>query len=154
MARTEDFKTPLARLAFANSLFKPQENKSGKKSWTCSLLFEKGSDIKPLVKAVEDAAVAEWGEKAKNLLKEGLIKNPILDGDGKQGKNKSTGETHKGFANAWFIRPTSGEDYRPKLFDKKVLPITSQDQLYSGAHVYAVVNAFTWENSEQGKGWG
>ena len=33
-----------------------------------------------------------------------------------------------------------------------LLPITSKEELYSGCFGYAVVNAFTWENKENGKG--
>lgn len=152
MARSKDVKTPLARIAFANNLFTPQESKSGRKQWGCSLLFPKGSDIKVLQDAAVDAAVQEWGDKAIAMIKDGLIKSPFLDGDGKQGKNKKTGEPHAGFPGNVFIRVVSGEEYRPKLVNKRVLPITDKDELYSGCYVYAVVNAFTWENDEQGKG--
>lgn len=152
MARSEDRKTPLARLAFANGLFKLRENDTGRKSWTCVLLFPKSVDISALQQMAVAAAVEEWGDKAKQMIKDGLIKNPFLDGDGKQGKSKKTGEPHPGFPGHTFLRCTSGEDFRPKLVDQKVLPITSADELYSGCWVYAVVNAFTWENKENGKG--
>jgi hypothetical protein len=152
MARSEDLKTPLARLAFANGLFELQTTQSGKKQWNCSLLFPKTADISTLQQLAVDAAVEEWGDKAKQMIKDGIIKSPFLDGDGKQGKSKKTGEPHEGFPGSTFIRCTSGEDYRPKLVNQKVLPITSKDELYSGCFVFAVVNAFTWENKENGKG--
>jgi hypothetical protein len=152
MARSEDLKTPLARLAFANGLFELQTTQSGKKQWNCSLLFPKTADISTLQQLAVDAAVEEWGDKAKQMIKDGIIKSPFLDGDGKQGKSKKTGEPHEGFPAHTFIRCTSGEDYRPKLVNQKVLPITSKDELYSGCFVFAVVNAFTWENKENGKG--
>ncbi len=152
MARSEDLKTPLARLAFTNTLFKPQERDNGKKQWGCSLLFPKGSDISALQNAALEAAKLEWGDKAIQMFKDGLIHNPFLDGDGKQGKNKQTGESHAGFPGTTFIRVISGEEYRPKLFNRQLLPITEQSQLYSGCYGYAVINAFTWENKEKGKG--
>ena len=152
MARSEDVKTPLARVAFANALFKPQDRDNGKKQYGCSLLWEKGSDLKALETIALQAATEEWGEKAISMLKDGLIKSPFLDGDSKQGKNKSTGESHPGFPGTRFIRVISGEGYPPKLFDQKKQPILSPDELYSGCYVYAVVNAFTWENKENGKG--
>jgi hypothetical protein len=152
MARSADIKTPLARLAFANGLFEAQPKQSGGKHWTCSLLFPKTVDIGALKTAAVDAAVEEWGDKAKQMIADGLIKNPFLDGDGPQGKSKKTGEPHNGFPGNVFIRCTSGEDYRPKLVNQKVLPITSKEELKSGDYVYAVVNAFTWENKENGKG--
>lgn len=153
MARATDVKTPLATIAFSNSLFEPQvDEKSGKKSWTASLLWPKDVDLTALKQNAFEAAEAEWPGKAAAWIKDGTIKSPFLDGDGKQGRSKKTGEPHAGFPGKTFIRVKSGEDYRPKLVNKKVLPITSKDELLSGSKVYAVVNAFTWENSEQGKG--
>lgn len=152
MERSEDVKTPLARLAFANGLFEPQEDDKGKKKWTATLLFPKSVDLKPLVAVVLEAATKEWGDKAKDMLKNELIKSPFLDGDGKQGMSKKTGERHAGYEGRTFIRVQSGFEYRPKLVDRQVLPITSKDVLYSGCYGYAVVNAFTWENKENGKG--
>lgn len=152
MARSSDIKTPLARLAFAQGLFELQTRQSGGKHWTCSLLFPKSVDITALKNAAVEAAVEEWGEKAKEMIAGGLIKSPFLDGDGPQGKSKKTGEPHNGFPGHVFIRCTSGEDYRPKLVNQKVLPITEKSEMYSGCFVYAVVNAFTWENKENGKG--
>lgn len=145
MARSEDVKTPLARLAFTDSLFTPQEDDSGNKSWNCSLLFPKSVDLSVLHSAALKAATEEWGDKATQMLKEGIIKNPFLDGDGPQGKSKETGDPHAGFPGHTFLRVKSGAEYRPKLVNRKVLPITSRDELYSGCYGYAVVHAFTWD---------
>lgn len=153
MARSADFKTPIQmRLAFAKGLFELQTTQRGTKQWNCTLLAPKGVDRSVFEKAALDAATEEWGDKAVQMLKDGLIKSPFLDGDGAQGKSKKTGEPHPGFPGHWFIRCTSGEDYRPKLVNQKVLPITSKDELYSGCYVFAVLNAFTWINDQQGKG--
>lgn len=152
MARSEDVKTGLCRFAFTDGLFKLVENDKGKKSWQATLLFAKSENISALHAAALKAAKEEWGDKAEAWIKDGTIKNPFLDGDGKQGKSKKTGEPHAGFPGHTFIRVQSGEDFRPKLVDRKVLPIASKEDFYSGCYGYAVVNAFTWENKENGKG--
>lgn len=152
MARSEDLKTPLARLAFTQSLFKPQERDNSKKQFGCTLLFPKSEDLSALQNAALKAATEEWGNKAVQWIKDGIIHSPFLDGDGPQGSNKKTGERHAGFAGHRFIRVISGEAYPPKLFNKAVRPISSQEELYSGCYGFAVVNAFTWENKEKGKG--
>lgn len=152
MARSENIKTPLARLAFSNSLFKMQTTQSGKLQWGATLLFPKTADITPIRKLAEEAAVAEWGDKVKALIAAGTLHNPFLDGDGPQGKSKKTGAPHEGFPGHWFIRCISGESYRPKLVNQQLLPIVSEEELYSGCYVYAVINAFTWENVQKGKG--
>ncbi|MGE0211803.1 MAG: ssDNA-binding protein [Parvibaculaceae bacterium] len=152
MARAPDIKTPLCRVAFTQGLWELQTTDRGGKQWSCSLLFPKGTNIAALHENALAAAVEEWGDKAAQMIKDKLIHSPFLDGDGPQGKSKKTGEPHAGFPGNTFIRVISGEDYRPKLVNQKVLPITSKDELYSGCYGYAVVNAFTWENKEKGKG--
>ncbi len=152
-SRSENTKTPKARFAFTRDLFKPVLSETtGKKQWRVTLLFPKGADLSVLQQVAVDAAVAEWGDKAKQMIADKLIHNPFLDGDGPQGKSKKTGETHPGFAGTTFIRCISGEEFRPKLVDRNVLPITGEDGLKSGDYGFAVVNAFTWENKEKGKG--
>lgn len=152
MARSEDVKVPLARLAFTDGLWELQVDDKGSKSWQVTLLWPKSVDLKALHAAALAAAKEEWGDKAEGWIKDGTIKNPFLDGDGKQGKSKKTGEPHEGFPGNTFVRCKSGEKYRPKLVDKNVLPITEHDGCYSGCYGYAVVNAYTWDNKEQGKG--
>ena len=150
--RSQDVKTPLARLAFSRGLFKLQDNGFGKEQWTAALLFPKSADISVLENAAMEAATAAWGDKAAQMIKDGLIKSPFLDGDGPQGKSKQSGEPHAGFAGHRFIRVMSGAEYRPQLFDQKVHPTDDPALLYSGCYVYAVVNAFTWKNDMNGKG--
>ena len=155
MARSEDLSTQklglLARFAFTQGLFKLQETQGGRKQWNVTMLFPKTADLAPLQELAMGAAVEEWGEKARTMIADGLIKTPFLDGDGKQGKSKKTGEPHAGFPGHVFIRCTSGEDYRPKVLTPKLLPADQAD-FKSGDYGYAVINAFTWENKENGKG--
>lgn len=163
MARTENVKTPLARIAFADNLFKAQKRDNGKEQYSATLLFPKGAPVIckgagaagrliSLEDLVNEAAVAEWGDKAIGMIKDGLIKTPFLDGDGTQGKNKSTGVPHKGFPGTVFVRVISGTDFPPKLITKAAQLGATKEDIYSGAYVYAVINAFTWENKEKGKG--
>jgi hypothetical protein len=152
MARSEDAKTPLAIVSFTRDLFEARERDNGSKGYGCTLLFPKTTDISALQNLALAAAVDEWGAKAKDMIKNEVIKSPFLDGDGKQGINKKTGERNKGYAGHTFIRCTSGADYKPKVFDKRRNPVMEMEGCPSGSHVYAVVNAYTWENEKNGKG--
>lgn len=153
MARSEDFKTPsLVRLSFTDGLFEVKTDDWGKKYWGCTLLIPKSDPLAVYEKAALEAAVAEWGDKAKQMFKDGLIHNPFLDGDGPQGKSKTTGEPHAGYPGNRFLRVKSGEEYRPTLIDRQKLPITEKAKLYSGCYAYAVLHCFTWENDKKGKG--
>lgn len=151
--RSEDIKTPLARLAFP-FLLKPQERvrDDGEKflEYSCTLLFNKGDNLSALEQAAFGACKAKWGDKAEDMIKKGLIKTPFLDGDGKQGLNTKTGETRAGFAGTRFIRAASRN--KVTLVDRKRLPITEADEIYPGCYVYAIVSAYTWENAKGGKG--
>lgn len=151
--RGPNVKTPLARLAYAQQLFEPKAKKnSTTKQFGCTLLIPKTADLTALKNEVVAVAVADWGEKAKDLLASGLIKSPFLDGDGKQGLNKDGGRK-AGHEGHFFIRTIAGEKYPPQLVSKDPkIRITSEAQLYSGCYVYAVVNAFTYDHPENGKG--
>lgn len=158
MARSEDIKTPLARFAFTGDLFKPRTSDSGRQTYGCTLLFPKGTDISALQNAALKACIDEWGDKAKQWIKDEVIKSPFLDGDGKQAIVKKTGERLTGFAGHTFLRVSSGPEYPPRLFDAKVVPIARSSEkdddcpLYSGVYGYAVINAYTWEHPQNGKG--
>lgn len=152
MATSEDFLAPEARIAFAQDLFKAKDN-NGKMQFQATLLYPKTGDMKWLVDAVVALAVEEWGDKARQMLKDDLIKVPVLDGDGKQGMNKTTGERYEGFAGHNFIRVQSGADYPPLIVDQRLVPIVSaKGGLKSGDYGNPVVRLFTWENKENGKG--
>lgn len=152
MARSEDIRAPEAIIAYAHNLFEPQERDNGKKQFGCSLLWPKGTSLAALEKLAVETAVAEWGDKAIQWIKDEVIKSPFLDGDGKQAVSKKTGERHAGFAGHRFIRVISGEDFKPKVFDRKRNPVFEKGEVPSGSRGFPVVNAFTWENKENGKG--
>jgi hypothetical protein len=152
MARSQDIKTPLGIISFSADLFKPRDRDNGTKSFGCTILFDKTADLAELQNLALSAAQAEWGDKAAQWIKDGLVKSPFLDGDGKQGLSKKTGERHPGYAGRTFIRCTSGENFKPKVFDKQRNPVMDADGAKSGSQVFAVVNAYTWDNATNGKG--
>lgn len=157
MARSKDIKTDLVRLAFAQNLIVPIKRMKGpegkqteKECWETNLLIPKTSVIKPYTEAVLEAADGEWTGKAAQWLKDGLIKSPILDGDGPQALSKKTGERHVGFAGHWFIRLSTTQ--KPVIVGKDPRFPATKDEVYSGAWVYAVINAYTWADPKNGKG--
>lgn len=153
MARSRDIKAPLARASYTKYLFTPRKDDKGFEYFETTLIFDAGTDLSEVKAIAFEAAKEAWGDKAEGLIASGMIKNPILDGDGKQARNKTTGELHPGMGpGKKFIRAKSGKDYPPYKVDRRLQPITSETVLYSGCYVFPVINAFTWENKEQGKG--
>jgi hypothetical protein len=151
--RSAEMKTPLARLSFPN-LLKPQVDKdeagNTSEKYNCVLLFPKSTDISALKKAVAEVATQKWGDKAQQWIKDGLIKHPFLDGDGSQGIHKKSGERHEGYAGCTFIRCST--TIKPKVVDRKVQPVVSDEEIYPGCYVYAVVSCYVWENDKNGRG--
>lgn len=148
---SEEIRTPIARLSFP-ALFKPKESKDGKKKYGCTLLFKKPGNLDNLYAIANAAAVAEWGEKAKDMIKNGVIKSPFLDGDGPQGMSKKNGTRYPGYEGHLFIRLSSGEDRPPHIVGPNPAIPAKAEEVYAGCYVYAIIKAYTWENPQNGRG--
>jgi len=152
MERSSDFKTPLCRVSFAGSLFKPRaQQEGGVEKYGCTLIFDKSCDRSALDAAVKSVLIAQWGDKGIDRAKAGLIKSPFLDGAGKEARNKKTGEIHPGFGpDVFFLRVQSLR--QPVLrYRSEHIPAT-EEEIYSGCYGKAVLNAFAWNNPQNGDG--
>lgn len=156
LARSPDVKTPLARLSYPN-LKKPQTKEDGSLQYNFTLLFPKNSDLTgtmpggkkvDLRQLVADLAEEAWPGKSVQMIKDGLIKNPFLDGDGPQGMNKKKGVRNDGYAGTTFIRCGSGGDYPIKVYGKNA-QLADPADAYAGCYVYAVINAYAWTSQKQ-----
>jgi hypothetical protein len=149
MERSQDFKTPLCRLAYAGSLFKPRaQNEHDTPKYGCTLIFQKSVDRKPLEDALRHVIVTQWGDKGLERAKAGLIKIPFLDGNGKEARNKKTGEISAGFGpDVFFIRVQSTR--APLVRWKSENLPASEDEVYSGCYGKAVLNAFAWTKPDR-----
>jgi hypothetical protein len=152
MERSPDFKTPLCRVSFASTLFTPRaQQEGGTLKYGCTLIFDKTVDRSALDAAVKNVLIAQWGDKGLERAKAGLIKSPFLDGNGKEARNKKTGEIHPGFGpDVFFLRVQS---IRAPIvrYRSEHVPAT-EDEVYSGCYGKAVLNAFAWTNAQNGDG--
>jgi hypothetical protein len=155
MAKVDDFKSPPCRVSYAQNLFEARAvEEGGKKKFGCTLIFE-AKDKGELEKILAQAITAEWGDKGLERARSGLIKSPILAGDGKEARNKTTGEIHPGLgADKVFIRVSSL--YEPQVRYKSAnVPAkygAGPDEIKSGDYGFAVLNAFAWNNPKSGDG--
>jgi hypothetical protein len=125
----------------------------------CTLIFDKGSDARAILdEMMREAIVAEWGEKGLEKAKNGMIRSPILAGDGKEARRKTgdnAGEIHEGLgADKFFIRVATRLE-APVRFRSATIPATfgnGDDQIKSGDYGIAVLHAYTWSNSKNGDG--
>jgi len=146
--RTEPFTSELCRISYAMGLYQGRKNDSGTEKFGVTLIFPVDK-IDALKKAVAEVVENQWGEKGIERFKKGLIKNPILAGDGKEAHDKD-GELKAGMgADVVFIRPTSNDPI--KCFDANVNVMNAKD-VVSGHWGKAVINAFAWHHPTNGDG--
>jgi Protein of unknown function (DUF2815) len=154
-ARVAELKTPECRLSYGASLFKARSvNPGGEEKYGCTLIFQK-SDMAVLVDAVRSVAAKAWPANGADRLKNGLIKSPILMGDGKEARSRESGEIHPGLgADKVFIRPGANLD-RPPVVRSTAggpnIPATAAE-VYSGCYGFAVLSVYPWRHPQSGDG--
>lgn len=151
-ARSEDFKTPPCRILYAFGLFKPRKGDNGRETYQSTLVYS--NEHKALLeKHVAAVIVEQWGEKGLQRAKDGLIKSPFIAGDGKEAKNKETGEIKPGYgAGLFFIRPWANVDHPPVVRYKNPNIPATEAEVYSGCRGFAVLSAFAWSHETNGDG--
>ena len=155
MYRTNDFggnigekAAPLTRISYAQGLHKPQQNDNGSDRYGVTLIVPKDK-AKVFQDAVKEVILGQWGEKGVERFQKGLIKNPIIPGDGKQAHDKD-GNLKPGMGpDVIFIRTSSG--FAAKVFGPSGHPMDPAD-VKSGWWGYPVLNAFAWHNPKNGDG--
>jgi hypothetical protein len=87
-------------------LFKARaQQEGGKEKFGCTLIFPKNVD-RPRSTRPSATASSASGARRAGEGQGGLIKSPFLAGDGKEARNKKTGELHPGMGpDVFFIRP-------------------------------------------------
>lgn len=152
MYRTELAKGPLMRISYAQGMFKARAAAAGAtEKFGATFILPKAdtAGMKALQNMVAEAVKGEWDEKGIERFKKGLIKNPILDGAGKEAHDKD-GNLRAGMGeDVVFIRASSIQ--QPKVFNAKVLPAT-EDECASGFWGYPVLNVFAWHHPQNGDG--
>lgn len=110
----------------------------GEPKYSVVLVFPEGSDLRPLQKAVLEAAEAQWPGKAQSMIKAGKLRLPFRDDWEEKGYPE----------NSTFISPKSKE--KPGLVSRyagpegKPLPIEA-DELYAGSRARASIRAFAYD---------
>jgi hypothetical protein len=169
--RSDEFKTSEARLSYVQNMFvrvvkkneagQPVIGKDGKEvtEQQCTLIFPNDPAIKaqferPIIDVI--TRQPNWGgEQALARFKNGLIRSPILAGDGKEARNKKTGEINPGLgADKFFIRVATRLE-APVRYKSMLVPPklgSGPDDIKSGDFGFAILQAYTWWNEKNGDG--
>jgi len=151
-ANSGEFLTPEATLAFSDGLFEARSQDGIKFTYGCTLIFPE-KDRAFFQDKIRDVLGKKWGDKGQRDFDKGIIKNPILAGDGPQAHSKSTGELWAGFGpGKFFIRANANQDAQPRIFWKSRHVDATKEEVYSGCVGVGVLNAYTWENPSGGRG--
>ena len=133
-----------ARMNFCR-VFEPESFNGGEPKYSVILSFDQEDEA--LYKKIQDA-ISECVEKTKNSMYAGkLPKNfkivEIKDGDEDYEKD--------GFAGQYTLKASSA--YKPEVVKKstvmgktQLVPITDEDEFYSGCYGYASVSFFAYDN--------
>lgn len=164
-ANSGDFQTSEGRLAFSNGLFEARSLDGTKFSFGATMIFEddartgcpEGKTLKDkiamLMEQINKVILMKWGEKGLVDSKKGLIKLPLLDGNGPQAMSKQSGELWPGFGpGTVFIRANANDDAQPRVFWKSRHIDATKEEVYSGCYGKMVLNAYTWEHPSNGRG--
>lgn len=130
--------TGRVRFSYAN-LFHPRSINGGPEKYSVTLLIPKG-DKKTLGKI--QRAIEAATEQAKEKIKKFPAKpnTTIHDGDGTTPNGEPYGEECK---NHYVIAVSSTR--KPTVIDRDRMPITEEDELYSGCYGRAVINFYGYD---------
>ena len=162
-----EFKTPVGRFSYVQNMFKrsaktddagnPVIGRDGKPvtEQQVTLIFDKSTNRAVFDNAIKEAILEKWGAPGMEKAKKGLVRLPYLAGDGKEARNKKTGDIHPGLGeDKWFIRVATRLE-APVRFRSALIPASygsGEDQIKSGDYGFAVLHAYAWDNPKNGDG--
>ncbi len=134
--------TPKFRVSFP-AVFKPKRNQlSQKDEYNVVALFEKGTNLKPLVDAVETVMIEKWGADKKKWPKN--IRSPFRDQGEK--RKEDTGTLPNGYVEgAVFINLKSVQ--KPGLINENKDDIIDESEFYAGCYAIATVTAYAYSQA-------
>ena len=110
-ANSGTFATPEGQLSFCDSLFEKRSMDGVKFNYGCTIIFD-DKHRAFFMDIIRRVIGQKWGDKGQRDFDKGLIKSPILEGDGPQAHSKQSGELWggmgKGILNAYTYENPSG----------------------------------------------
>lgn len=145
--------SPVA-LASYPYLAEPTQNQKGEDTYSVTLIFPPGTDVAPLVEAINEEAKSKFGANAAKALRSGPYSNPLR-------KLSDEDCTEKGYpVGSHIMRAKSkvqpGVVTRQKGADGKPIKLDVDDygRVYPGALIRASLTFYGYDNESKGVGCG
>lgn len=124
----------------------PSMNAGQEPKYSITVLVDKDEDLSEMKRAVINAAVKKFGDKAKNMIKSGRLQLPFRNGD----EDREDDPLYKGKI---FFSAKSGT--KPQVVDRKLREIEDHMDFYSGCVCRVSVNAYGYDvNGNKGVAFG
>lgn len=140
--------TARGRLSFP-SLFEMRTNEDGNSRYEANLLLPPGFDAKPLLKALKDVAIEEFGPEddwpEKMRRPEDVVRTLK-----KAQMSDKTGMPMAGYEAGWTVLPAAHSKNQPQVVDALKEPITDPKQAYGGRWARFAVRPFAFRNKSKG----
>lgn len=155
MARSETNKSPVGIVRYAN-VFKARARKGkngetkGTPKFSILLVFDKKADLSDMEEAIEAAAVEKFGSKAKQMLANGRLHNPIRDASEYVDDDKDDNFPFD-LPKAKMVRFSKSEEQgQPGVVDADAEPIMDKSEFYDGCMARVSYRAFGFDNESKG----
>ncbi len=135
------------RLAFPY-FFEPHTNDDGKSRWECVILMPPGFDTKPLLAALEKAAVEEFGPRDEwpdKLWKPEDVVQTLT-----KPRKSSTGKVMAGYEPGWTVISAAHPKKQPEVVDRDNEVVTDPKQVYGGRWGRLLVRPYAFRNKTSG----
>lgn len=124
------------------SVFEPESFSGGEEKYRCVLLFDKGTDLKPLNQAIMAARDKKFMGKDKTFLKS--LRYPIRDGAEKALDLKGNSDPQSFFYERKYLSAKS--NYQPQVIDPFNRAIVDPKEIYGGCRVVALLDFYGYDH--------
>lgn len=128
-------------LASYAQLLEPKAFEQQDPKFSVQLLWDKSvleTDLKPLLQAINEVAIAKFGPQAPEMFKEKVIKHPLHRGDLEKADKPV-------YAGKIYANVSCPQDRKPPIIDLRGCSITSDADCYSGCTIRVSVGVYAYD---------
>jgi hypothetical protein len=128
--------------------FEPHTNDDGKSRWECVILMPPGFDTKPVLAALEKAAVEEFGPR-EDWPDKMWKPEDVVQTLKKPRKNRND-QPMAGYEAGWTVISAAHPKKQPEVVDRDNVVVTDPKQVYGGRWGRLLVRPYAFRNKTSG----